>query len=118
MNKRQIGTQKEKQDMAYLENHGFRIITHNYRSRQGEIDVIGYHKGYLVFIEVKYRRNLRMGTPAEAVDFRKQIKICTVADYYRYSNGIGDDTAIRYDVIAISGEEIIWYQDAFAHIYR
>lgn len=118
MNKRQIGAQQEVQAICYLEKHGVRIVTHNYRIKQGEIDIIGYHKGYLVFIEVKYRKDNRLGNPAEAVDFRKQKKICAVADYYRYTHGIGDYTAIRYDVIAICGEEIEWYQNAFAHIYR
>lgn len=118
MNKRQIGALQEERAICYLEERGVTVAIHNYRIRQGEIDIIGYHEGYLVFIEVKYRKDNRLGNPAEAVDYKKQRIICRVADYYRYTHGIGDNTAIRYDVIAICGEEIIWYQNAFTHIYR
>jgi len=58
-----------------------------------------------------------LGSPQEAVDFRKQRKICRVADYYRYVHGLGDGTGVRYDVVGIQGSEIQWIQNAFPHIY-
>ncbi len=85
----------------------------NFRNRYGEIDLIGYDDKYLVFFEVKYRKDNRRGTPGEAVSKRKCHTICKVADYYRMKHGIGEDAYIRFDVIAICGEEIQWFRNAF-----
>ena len=113
-----MGADREKQAAEYLERQGMRIVERNFRIRQGEIDLIGYHQGYLVFVEVKYRSGDTKGHASEAVNLKKQQRICRVADYYRYSRRLGADIGIRYDVIAIQGEEISWIQNAFPHIYK
>jgi len=117
LNKRNIGTQNEEKAISYLLNQNVKIIHKNYRSKNGEVDIIGNHNGFLVFFEVKYRATAKSGYGAEAVDYKKQKIICKVADYYRYSNHINDYTPIRYDVISIMGEKIDWYQNAFYHIF-
>lgn len=117
MNKREIGTNKEQLAAAYLAGQGVRIIVRNFRIRQGEIDLIGYHGGYLVFFEVKYRTGQTKGLPEEAVGLQKQRQICRVADYYRSTRRIPLDTPVRYDVIAIEQDNVRWYQNAFEHIY-
>lgn len=118
MNTRQKGTDWEQYAAEYLTGQGMRIVEKNFRcGRNGEIDMIGYHRGYLVFVEVKYRRSRSKGTAAEAVGLRKQKQICKTADYYRYLHHIGENRAVRYDVIAIQGEETFWIQNAFPHIY-
>lgn len=117
MNRREAGTRKEKLAAEYLAAQGMGIAERNFRSRQGEIDIIGYHKGYLVFVEVKYRSSEASGSASEAVDFRKQRRICKAADYYRYLHRLGDDCPVRYDVVAIQGTQIRWIQNAFPHIY-
>lgn len=118
MNKREIGTQYEVKACEYMQSLGFRVLERNFRCRQGEIDIIGEHEGYLVFVEVKYRADNTAGHAAEAVTPAKQKRICRTADYYRYSHGIGDNRPVRYDVVAIQGEtEIRWYKNAFWHIY-
>ncbi len=117
MNKRATGADREQRAAEYLESLGMKIVERNYRSRQGEIDIIGYHEGYLVFVEVKYRSSAGKGYAAEAVNAGKQRKICRVADYYRYVHKLGADTAVRYDVVAMQGDGIEWLQNAFPHIY-
>lgn len=112
-----MGTAWEQLAAEYLEARGMRITERNFRSRQGEIDLIGYHDGYLVFTEVKYRSSTDKGYASEAVDYRKQRQICKVADYYRQLHGLGEGTAVRYDVVAVQGEEIEWFKNAFSHIY-
>lgn len=118
MNTRKIGADKEKLAAEYLAGQGMRIVERNFRNRQGEIDIIGYHGGYLVFVEVKYRKSAARGTALAAVDVRKQRQICRTADYYRYLHRCGENTPVRYDVLAIQGEEIRWIQNAFPHIYK
>lgn len=117
MNKREKGTNKERLAAEYLQKHGMRITARNFRSRQGEIDIIGYDEGYLVFVEVKYRSTRNKGSALEAVNLHKQRQICKVADYYRCLHGLGDSTPVRYDVAALQGEEICWVKNAFPHIY-
>ncbi len=80
--------------------------------------MIGYHEGYLVFVEVKFRKTQRAGHALAAVDYRKQCRICRTADYYRYLHKLGDNVSVRYDVVGIQGEEIHWVQNAFPHVYR
>lgn len=116
MNRRSIGAEWEQKAAEYLENQGMRIIARNYRSRQGEIDIIGSHNGYLVFVEVKYRENTGKGYASEAVDYRKQCRICKAADYYRCAHKLGNHVRIRYDVVAIQDSRIEWIQNAFPHI--
>ena len=118
MNTRQIGAEKEELVVKYLQQRGMEILERNFRNRQGEIDIVGRHEGYLVFAEVKYRGSLRQGNPAEAVDVRKQRQICKVADYYRMIHGLGEQTQVRYDVIAVTKDEITWIKNAFYHIGR
>ena len=127
-NKRKVGARFEEKACAYLAGKGFCVLERNFQCRQGEVDIIGEEEGYLVFVEVKYRACAKSGSPAEAVTAAKKKRICRTADYYRYLHGIGDDRAIRYDVVAIEGAEntgpdgaqnleILWYKNAFYHRY-
>lgn len=117
MNKRETGTTYEKRAAEYLSANGMKIQETNYRNKSGEIDIIGRHEGYLVFVEVKYRGGLGYGHASAAVTYSKQRQICKVADYYRLTHGYSDYSPIRYDVVAIQGDQIDWLQNAFCHVY-
>lgn len=115
-NTRKIGSIYEKKAAEYLRQCGYRILTMNYRCRMGEIDIVARDGRYLVFIEVKYRAGKKGGLPQEAVDYKKQSRICKVADYYCMTHGHSRNTPCRFDVAAILGTEITLIQDAFAYI--
>jgi putative endonuclease len=104
-NKRSIGSAKEDFVCQWLERHGYRIAARNFRSRTGEIDIVAREGGYLVFIEVKYRRDTGSGTGEEAVNRRKQQIISRVALYYLRRMGYGYEVPVRFDVVAVSGED-------------
>lgn len=112
---RQTGAEKEALAVTYLEKQGFIVKERNFRSRQGEIDVIGFDGEYLVFLEVKYRKSKSFDDALAAVGDTKRRRICRTADYYRYRKHIPQGTPIRYDVVGIQGEEIIWVKNAFLH---
>lgn len=117
MNTREVGIKKEEAACIYLAGNGIRIKERNFRCRRGEIDVIGYDGEYLVFIEVKYRKNgSDKGSALEAVGIGKQKKICRVADYYRMIHRCPLDMPIRFDVVAIDGDDIQWVKNAFEYI--
>ncbi len=68
---KQIGDMGEDYAEKYLEKRGWSILSRNFLSKNGEIDIIGYRFGKLVCFEVKTRSNNSYGTPADAVDHKK-----------------------------------------------
>lgn len=112
-NKRKIGNEYETKAIEFLKNNGYRIIDRNFYCKQGEIDIIAKNDNYLVFIEVKYRKDMDKGHPVEAIDYKKKNRIIKSAKYYMYKNNIIDGQGIRFDVVAILGENIELIKDAF-----
>ena len=101
-NKRKTGAAYEKLAGKYLEGQGYQILEYNFRCPAGEIDIIARDGEYLVFCEVKYRRDSRKGTPAEAVTRAKQKTISKCALFYMMMKG-HDNAPCRFDVVEISG---------------
>lgn len=116
MNKRQVGAHYEQAAARYLEQQGYRIIESNFRCRYGEIDLVAREGAYLVFVEVKYRKDTGAGEPLEAVDYRKQRQISRTAFFYLLCRGYGEDTPCRFDVAAILGEEMRVIKNAFDYV--
>ncbi|MCR5733087.1 MAG: YraN family protein [Lachnospiraceae bacterium] len=112
-NKRRTGSRYEDKACEFLQKQGLKIIERNFRCKKGEIDIIARDEKTVVFLEVKYRKNKSMGFPCEAVDQKKQATISAVADFYRIRYKLSDETAYRFDVISIMGDEIKWYKNAF-----
>lgn len=100
MNLRQVGAHYEELAAKYLEKKGYQILAKQYRCHRGEIDLIAAHGEYIVFVEVKGRRTNRFGTPAEAVDWRKQRRLYMTARHFLWVNRL-HDALCRFDVVAI-----------------
>jgi len=64
---RSIGQQTEQLACEYLQKHRLKLVTKNYRCSRGEIDLIMRDQHSLVFVEVRYRKNINFGTPAESI---------------------------------------------------
>ena len=99
-----IGNEKgnlgEKIACAYLEKHGYHIKERNYISAFGEIDIIAQKGGFIVFAEVKLRKNNSRVSGFESVSFSKQRKIIQTSALYLQE--ISSDLQPRYDVISIT----------------
>ena len=67
MDKRKEGSKYEDAAAEYLENAGYKILERNFYTHFGEIDIIAWKDGMIVFVEVKYRKSLKRGHPLEAV---------------------------------------------------
>lgn len=111
-NNRMIGKAGEDTAVLFLSEKGYNIIKRNYAHRFGEIDIIAKNNEYLVFVEVKYRKNIKNGYPREAVNSKKQEKIRNTALAYISENNISD-IAMRFDVIEILGGQIEHIENAF-----
>lgn len=111
-NKRKIGSKHEQIAGKYLELQGYEVLEYNFYSRSGEIDIVARHEGYLVFVEVKYRKTPSSGHPLEAVSMQKQRTISKCALYYMRKHGL-EHLPVRFDVIGIKENEIQLIQNAF-----
>ena len=113
INRRKLGAEKELLAAEYLKANGYQILEQNYFTRSGEIDLIAKESGYLVFLEVKYRKDTVTGHPEEAVTYQKQQRIIRAARYYMLTHGFGEYTPCRFDVVAITGEKVRVIKNAF-----
>lgn len=111
-NNRHVGAAYEQAAGNYLRKQGYSIIEYNYRCPVGEIDLIARDGEYLVFCEVKYRKDTRKGNPLEAVDAKKQRVIYKCALHYLLIHGF-NEIPCRFDVIGFENENIIHIKDAF-----
>ncbi|OON96285.1 MAG: YraN family protein [Epulopiscium sp. Nele67-Bin005] len=107
-----IGRQFEEEARDFLMEKGYQILTMNYHSRFGEIDIIAQDDDTIVFIEVKYRSSDKFGHPVETVDFAKQQRILETAKFYIMKTE-NHNAACRFDVIGIFKGEIEHIENAF-----
>jgi putative endonuclease len=100
MDSRGIGALGEKIAAEYVTRLGYVIRERNFRSREGEIDIIAQKDDFLVFIEVRTRRSRSFGTPEESVTPKKKERLLALAEAYMEG---GDDLppSWRIDVVAL-----------------
>ena len=111
-NKRESGLIAEAAAAEFIQSAGLIVLTRNYRTPYGEVDIIALDRDTLVFIEVKARRASEYGQGREAVNTAKQRKIQNCALYFIQENGYGDKP-IRFDVIEIMDSKIDHIKNAF-----
>jgi putative endonuclease len=115
------GQQAEDEACKYLIRNGLKAVTRNYRCKYGEIDLIMQDEDTLVFIEVRYRKNIRFGSSAETVTLGKQKKLIIAAQHFIQSEPRLQSSPCRFDVVALSpdstskksGPAIDWIRNAF-----
>ena len=100
MEKRELGNFGEERAARYLRRRGYRIVERNFRCRQGEIDIIAEKRGYLVFVEVKLRKDERFAEAREFVNAAKQRRILSAAQLYLSAHPDWD-LQPRFDVLEI-----------------
>ena len=84
----------------FVKKRGFKILKRNYASKTGEIDIVAYDRGTIVFVEVKARISEDYGRPELAVTREKRRKIVKTALHYLMVNNISDRD-YRFDVVSI-----------------
>ncbi len=106
------GEQAENDAEKFLTGKGFTTVARNYRCKSGEIDLIMEDGDTLVMVEVRYRKNDTYGSALESITPRKQARIIAAASHYLTAKRI--DRPVRFDVIAISGNNTLnWVHNAF-----
>lgn len=112
-----LGSEAESAAMRHLESRGLALISQNFAGGGGEIDLVMRDDQYLVFVEVRYRRNQHYGGAAASVDRRKQKRIIHAAEYFIQKHPRLEFDETRFDVVAVSGStakfRMEWIPDAF-----
>lgn len=99
---KQMGNWGEQAAVEYLEKQGYVILTRNFRTGHGEVDIIARQENVLVFVEVKARSSNRYGFPEHSVTPRKRMHILSAAEKYVLDHP--EFQTWRVDVIAVEGE--------------
>ena len=102
-----IGKWGEGVAAEYLERIGYTVLTRNYHSLQGEIDIVAINEAAsfsrLVFVEVKTRTSQKHGYPEEAITRNKWDHLqAAIQHYLEFHSDINLDWCV--DVIAVVGQ--------------
>ncbi|OGS05583.1 MAG: YraN family protein [Elusimicrobia bacterium RIFCSPLOWO2_12_FULL_59_9] len=112
MSNKSLGRESELLAARFLEERGYALQVHSYRSPFGEIDLVAQKRDILVFVEVKARSSGAWGLPEQAVDARKQAKMVKTALCYIKHKALRP-AAVRFDVIAIENGVVRHIENAF-----
>lgn len=111
------GAWAERHACRYLERQGLELVESNYSTRAGEIDLIMRDDAMLVFVEVRLRRSVEFGHPAESIDHGKRRRVRRAAEHYLTVRRGRNWPVCRFDVVTIVGDRdrqtTEWFPDAF-----
>lgn len=109
--KKLLGRDGELKAVKYLKKQGYKILDKNLKNAFAEIDILAKKDGELYFCEVKTRTSDTFGTPAMAVDSKKQIKYRKFAENYVQTTGY--DGNVHFLVVEVYLDKINVIEDAF-----
>jgi putative endonuclease len=116
-----FGRKSEILGIDYLRSLGYRVVASEYRTREGEVDIIAWDGEVLVFVEVKALKS--SAPPEDAVGSRKRRRIISAAQTYITKRRLHEKPC-RFDILAVtsakgSEPEFRLLRDAFAiHNFR
>ena len=114
---RQTGKLTEAIAAEFLSKHELIIVDKNFSCRFGEIDLVATERDFLVFVEVRYRKQEHFMSAAESIDRNKINKLISASQFYLSKNRKLQNMQCRFDFIGITGElakpRIEWVKDAF-----
>ncbi len=115
--KKQLGDIGEEKAFQFLSEQGLKLVAKKFYSRFGEIDLIMRDNDYLVFIEVRSRKNMGFGSALESITTAKQNKLRKTADYFLLKNTQLNNKLARFDIIIVPTttryDQINWLKNAF-----
>ncbi len=100
MDRRTLGNWGEEKALRHLMDQGYHLLACNWRTREGEIDLVMEQDLTIVFIEVKTRKTDRFGSPEESITPGKQKRLRKTCLAYLQENDY-ENRDWRIDVVAI-----------------
>lgn len=110
----QQGSRGEAVAYGFLRRRGCQILARNFRHSgvKGEIDLVGWDKGTLVFIEVKTRQSKEVRAAEDAVDASKRRTLVRLARVFRRQARL-TAAPYRFDVVSVylgkDGQQAVEY---------
>lgn len=107
---RKLGPKGEAHALELLKERGHRLLERNFRCPLGELDLVTWHQGTLVFTEVRARSGQPGRHPVESVTPAKQRRVLRAAQWYLAKRAVqGPPPPCRFDVVWLTarGEEIL-----------
>lgn len=112
-----IGSAGEDTAARWYMEHGYQVVDRNWRSHQGELDLVLRRGATIVFCEVKSRTQTRFGAPFEAVTRTKQLRIRRLAAEWLRTRGRSlpgrSHHDVRFDVASVLGSDLQILEGAF-----
>ena len=99
MDKKSLGNFGEEKAVQFLRRKGYRILERNFSCKFGEVDIIAQKGSYIVFVEVKLRKNSSFAEAREFVTASKQRRIISSAVIWL--SRTSSQLQPRFDVIEI-----------------
>lgn len=94
-----LGDKGEEIVAKFLTDKNFKILSKNFNTKYGEIDIIAQKDDLIVFVEVKTRKKEYFPI-SNVVTFSKQKKITKTAKFFLFQNNIIDKVC-RFDVATV-----------------
>lgn len=101
--RRLLGRWGESQTADWLRARGWRVVAAGWRCRFGEIDLVAENDKYIIFTEVKLRKNAAFAPARAFVDRGKQERIRTSAQLYLLEHPT--ELQPRFDVAEVYAPE-------------
>jgi putative endonuclease len=106
------GQRAESLAADFLVRRGLSLVTRNFRTRQGEIDLVMRDGDTYVFVEVRLRAPSRFGGAAASITAAKQARLVAAAEAYLAQ--LGREPPCRFDAVlldALDASRIRWVRD-------
>lgn len=112
-----VGLHGEDKACDFLKRQGLKLLTRNFKTCLGEIDLIMQDGAMIVFVEVRYRRSVNLYLkPVLTVTWPKQKRLLRTAFLYLRTVKKKKPFSARFDIIGIQGcGRIEWIKNAFAN---
>lgn len=111
-----LGKWGEDLALQFLQEQGYTLVARNFRTPDGEIDLILEKDGQLTMVEVKTRKNDEFGLPEDAVTDEKIEHLTIAAEWFLQDKPEYADNW-RIDVVSIIGTpaggepQIDWFEN-------
>lgn len=115
--KKNVGDKGENRATDFLIQKGFKIIDRNWRTKEGEIDIIAEKEDAIVFVEVKTLPNCSYDMIQKEINYQKQERILKTSKRFLLNHREYNDKFVRFDVILIDmleSEPVYHIESAFS----
>ncbi len=102
----EAGAAAERRVRRHFVLRGYRILASNARAGGRELDIVARRGRRIVFCEVKMRRSVAFGAPAEAVGYEKARRVARGAEAWLGRHPELADLEVSLEVAAVRGRRI------------